>query len=61
MKISYTRFNKQDKVSFSKVGHLTKKNTAEQILTKTIMEAYNKMLNDPNTTAVSITLRKEVK
>lgn len=61
MKISYTRFNKQNKVVFSKTGHLTKKATVEQDLIKTVLAAYNKMLNDPGTEAVSITLRKEVK
>lgn len=61
MKISYTRFNQQDKIAFSKVGHLTKKDATKTALVRTILEAYDKMLNDPNTTAVSITLRKEVK
>ena len=61
MKITLTRFNKDNKVISGKTGHLTSKKTIQDDLIKTITVAYNSMLNNPDCDAVTITLRKEVK
>ena len=61
MKIVFTRFNSQSKVIKSKSGTLKSKATIQKDLIKTILIAYNGMLNNPDCNKVTITLRKEAK
>ena len=61
MKITMTRFNKEDKVLFTKAGALNSKATIRNDLIKTLLIAYNGMLNNPDCDNVTIILRKEVK
>ena len=61
MKITLTRFNKEDEVLSIKAGALNSKATIKNDLIKTILIAYNSMLNNPDCDNVTIILKKEVK
>lgn len=60
MKIQFKKLNGRTIIS-KKDGTLNSKKTLEQDLIKTIKIAYTCMLQNPDCTSVTITLRKEVK
>ena len=60
MKIQFKKLNGKTIIS-KKDGTLNSKTTLEQDLIQTIKAAYTAMLVNPDCTAVTITLRKEVK
>lgn len=60
MKIQFKKLNGKT-IIYKKEGTLNSKKTLEQDLIDTIKAAYKSMLVNPDCTAVTITLRKEVK
>ena len=60
MKVTFKKLNGKT-ILDKHEGTLNSKKTLEQDLIKTIKSAYKRMAKDPNCTAVTITLRKEVK
>lgn len=60
MKIQFKRLNGKT-IIFKKEGILNSKQTLRQDLIDTVLLAYKGMLDNPDCTAVTITLRKEVK
>ena len=61
MKVTLIRVTKDSKVISIKTGTLNSKATIKDDLIKTILIAYNGMLNNPDCNKAAIILEKEVK